>query len=146
MLKRKLPRNKPHANSEANYQHVFNQLKIPCWTSSFLLNLHLNLSKMICRKSRLTRSRAKLSGLIKNVEELASTFSAGRLLRDGLKVTLVGRPNVGKSSLFNGLLALDRAIVTDVPGTTRDSLSEMINLQGVPVLLTDTAGVRDFNG
>lgn len=87
--------------------------------------------------------KMKLSELIKKVESLASTFSAGRLLRDGLKVTLVGRPNVGKSSLFNSLLALDRAIVTNVPGTTRDSLSEMITLQGVPVLLTDTAGVRD---
>jgi tRNA modification GTPase len=87
--------------------------------------------------------KSRLSALITDVEDLASTFSAGRLLRDGLKVTLVGRPNVGKSSLFNSLLALDRAIVTDVPGTTRDSLSEMINLQGVPVLLTDTAGVRE---
>ena len=87
--------------------------------------------------------KAKLSGLLKEVEELASTFSTGKLLRDGLKVTLVGRPNVGKSSRFNSLLSMDRAIVTDVPGTTRDSLSEMINLQGVPVLLTDTAGVRD---
>jgi tRNA modification GTPase len=86
--------------------------------------------------------KAKLSALIESVEELASTFSTGRLLRDGLKVTLVGRPNVGKSSLFNGLLVLDRAIVTDIPGTTRDSLSEMINLQGVPILLTDTAGLR----
>lgn len=86
---------------------------------------------------------AKISSLLKNIEELASTFSAGRLLRDGLKVTLVGRPNVGKSSVFNKLLVLDRAIVTAIPGTTRDSLSEMINLQGVPVLLTDTAGVRD---
>jgi tRNA modification GTPase len=87
--------------------------------------------------------KLKLSGLIKKVEELASTFSAGKLLRDGLKVTLIGRPNVGKSSLFNSLLASDRAIVTAIPGTTRDSLSEMISLQGVPVLLTDTAGVRD---
>lgn len=86
--------------------------------------------------------KTRLSDLIQNVDALASTFSTGRLLRDGLKVTLAGRPNVGKSSVFNGLLALDRAIVTDVPGTTRDSLSEMISLQGVPVLLTDTAGVR----
>jgi tRNA modification GTPase len=63
-------------------------------------------------------------------------------LRDGLKVTLMGRPNVGKSSVFNSLLMSDRAIVTDIPGTTRDSLSEMLSLQGVPVLLTDTAGLR----
>jgi tRNA modification GTPase len=87
--------------------------------------------------------KIKLSGLIKNVEVLASTFNTGRLLRDGLKITLAGRPNVGKSSLFNGLLAHDRAIVTDIPGTTRDSLVEVVNIKGVPVLLTDTAGLRD---
>jgi tRNA modification GTPase len=86
--------------------------------------------------------KTKLSGLIRSVEELASTFSTGRLLKDGIRVTLVGRPNVGKSSVFNSLLSLDRAIVTDIPGTTRDSLSEVISLQGVPILLTDTAGVR----
>jgi tRNA modification GTPase len=86
--------------------------------------------------------KAKLSELIERVGELAATFRAGRLLRDGLKVTLAGRPNVGKSSLFNGLLASDRAIVTAIPGTTRDSLSEALSFNGVPVLLTDTAGVR----
>lgn len=86
--------------------------------------------------------KLKLAALITEIETLASTFRSGRLLRDGLKVTLVGRPNVGKSSVFNSLLAVDRAIVTDVPGTTRDSLSEVISLLGVPVLLTDTAGVR----
>jgi tRNA modification GTPase len=88
------------------------------------------------------RISQKLSDLINQLEKLAATFRAGRLLRDGLKVTLVGRPNVGKSSLFNSLLVADRAIVTSVPGTTRDTLSEVINIKGIPVLLTDTAGVR----
>jgi tRNA modification GTPase len=84
----------------------------------------------------------KLSALAQQVEDLARTFRAGRLLRDGLKVTLAGRPNVGKSSLFNSLLSSERAIVTEIPGTTRDSLSELVSFNGVPVLLTDTAGVR----
>lgn len=84
----------------------------------------------------------QLSSLIHSIEKLASTFRAGRLLRDGIKVTLGGRPNVGKSSIFNALLVAERAIVTDVPGTTRDSLSELLSIQGVPVLLTDTAGLR----
>ena len=86
---------------------------------------------------------AQLSALVERLEQLASTFRAGRLLKEGLRVALVGRPNVGKSSLFNSLLARDRALVTSFPGTTRDSLSELVNIDGVPVLLTDTAGVRD---
>ena len=90
----------------------------------------------------LDRLSANLSVLIKSLELLAATFREGHLLRDGLKVTLAGRPNVGKSSVFNSLLSMDRAIVTDIPGTTRDSLSEVVSLQGIPVLLTDTAGVR----
>lgn len=90
----------------------------------------------------LDRIAVKLSDLISRIQKLAATFRTGRLLRDGLKVTLVGRPNVGKSSVFNSLLVADRAIVTDVPGTTRDTLSEVLNIQGVPVTLTDTAGVR----
>lgn len=90
----------------------------------------------------LDRIALKLSDLISRIEKLAATFRNGRLLRDGLKVALVGRPNVGKSSVFNSLLVADRAIVTDVPGTTRDTLNEVLNIQGVPVTLTDTAGVR----
>jgi tRNA modification GTPase len=84
-----------------------------------------------------------LGDLIAQLEDLASTFRAGRLLKDGLKITFAGRPNVGKSSIFNSLLSSDRAIVTELPGTTRDSLSELISIEGIPVLLTDTAGVRE---
>jgi tRNA modification GTPase len=83
-----------------------------------------------------------LHQLLNSLTELAETFSRGRLLRDGLMVTLVGRPNVGKSSLFNALLGRPRAIVTAVPGTTRDTISEPLGLNGVPVWLIDTAGIR----
>jgi tRNA modification GTPase len=76
------------------------------------------------------------------LNQLASSFSSGHWLRDGIKVTIAGRPNVGKSSLFNSLLKHDRAIVTSIPGTTRDTLNETISIAGVPVCLTDTAGVR----
>jgi tRNA modification GTPase len=84
-----------------------------------------------------------LASVIKGVEKLSGSFSAGRLLQDGVRVTIAGRPNVGKSSLFNHLVQHERAIVTEIPGTTRDTLSEAIDLGGVPVILTDTAGVRE---
>lgn len=91
------------------------------------------------------RLGSQLRELANDLEALANTFRAGRLLKDGLKVALIGRPNAGKSSLFNRLLASERAIVTDIPGTTRDSLSEVLNIEGIPVLVTDTAGVRESN-
>jgi tRNA modification GTPase len=85
----------------------------------------------------------KLSEALVSISGLTETYRRGHLLQDGLRVAIVGRPNVGKSSLFNSLLRLDRAIVTDIAGTTRDSITEGVALQGVPVLLTDTAGIRE---
>ena len=77
------------------------------------------------------------------IEKLASSYRAGHLLQDGINVAIVGSPNVGKSSLFNKILERERAIVTDVPGTTRDTLCEPVDIGGVPVLITDTAGLRE---
>ncbi|MBC8167342.1 MAG: tRNA uridine-5-carboxymethylaminomethyl(34) synthesis GTPase MnmE [Bryobacteraceae bacterium] len=76
------------------------------------------------------------------VEKLARSFAYGRLVHDGFTLAIVGRPNVGKSSLFNRLLGHDRAIVTDVPGTTRDTISESASISGIPIRFIDTAGVR----
>ena len=84
-----------------------------------------------------------LRSAIDTLGRLLRTFSRGQLLRDGLPAVILGRPNAGKSSLLNALLGYDRAIVTDIPGTTRDTLSERATLGGVLLRLTDTAGLRD---
>lgn len=84
-----------------------------------------------------------LTMLKKHLVRLVESYRHGRILKNGLKVPIVGRPNVGKSSLFNALLDQNRTIVTATPGTTRDTVSEYINISGLPVELIDTAGIRD---
>jgi tRNA modification GTPase len=81
--------------------------------------------------------------VVDNLTRLIESFRYGKLVHDGLSLAIVGRPNVGKSSLFNALLESDRAIVTDIPGTTRDTVSEVAAIGGVPVRLVDTAGIRE---
>ena len=76
------------------------------------------------------------------LEQLAATFSYGKIVHEGLTLAIVGRPNVGKSSLFNRLVERERAIVTSTPGTTRDLVSETVAIGGIPVQLVDTAGIR----
>ncbi len=86
---------------------------------------------------------AKIDALRDKITIITGTYEWGRLFREGAKVCICGRPNVGKSSLFNALLGEERVIVTPIPGTTRDVIEESINLDGLPIVLWDTAGIRD---
>jgi tRNA modification GTPase len=85
---------------------------------------------------------AQIGGIVAPLEVLAGSFGYGRVVRDGFSLAIVGRPNAGKSSLFNRLVERERAIVTASPGTTRDLVTERVSLQGIPVELIDTAGLR----
>ena len=85
----------------------------------------------------------RLDRISADLEKLVEGYEYGRIVREGLTLAIVGRPNVGKSSLFNRLLNEERAIVTPIPGTTRDLVAETANLGGIPLRFVDTAGVRE---
>ena len=85
---------------------------------------------------------SNIQSLINKLDLLLSTADEGKIITEGLRGVIIGRPNVGKSSLFNALLREKRSIVTSIPGTTRDAIEEFINLKGIPLKLTDTAGIR----
>jgi tRNA modification GTPase len=87
--------------------------------------------------------RQQIQSVLASVDSLLATADQGRVLREGVRTVICGKPNVGKSSLLNRLLGFERAIVSDLPGTTRDTIEEIINLHGIPLRLVDTAGVRE---
>ena len=84
-----------------------------------------------------------LEDVEKDLKELENTFENGKVLREGIKVAIIGKPNAGKSSLLNAILDEERAIVTDFEGTTRDSIEEFVTIKGLPIKIIDTAGIRD---
>lgn len=85
----------------------------------------------------------ELIAVLEEMNTLLESAKRARLFREGIRIAVVGRPNVGKSSLMNALLGMERAIVTEIPGTTRDTIEETVSIEGFPVVLTDTAGIRE---
>ena len=77
------------------------------------------------------------------LESLSQSFDSGKIIKEGIKVALIGKPNAGKSSLLNAILKEERAIVTDVEGTTRDTIEESVSVEGIPIHIIDTAGIRN---
>ncbi|ACV65028.1 tRNA modification GTPase TrmE [Desulfofarcimen acetoxidans DSM 771] len=93
--------------------------------------------------STIEKIKAEIKDIIKEINKWIELARAGKIYREGLAVVIAGKPNVGKSSLLNALLKEKRAIVTEIPGTTRDAIEEYINIKGIPVKITDTAGLRE---
>ncbi len=89
------------------------------------------------------KTKKSIASIKEEIVKLLERSETGRIISEGLKVAIVGKPNVGKSSLMNHLLREARAIVTDIPGTTRDTIQENLSIQGIPLVLTDTAGIRE---
>lgn len=141
------------AKSDKSFDVALNQLegnfskeirKIRAELMNSLVNITVNIDYPDEDIEQLTFENlvSDLTSVRVKVEKMLQTSNTGRIMSEGLKVSIIGKPNVGKSSLMNALLKETRAIVTSVPGTTRDTIEEMLTIRGIPVKLTDTAGIR----
>ncbi len=108
-----------------------------------IVEISIDFTEEDIHTSPVSKLSDSIQHIITSIDEILSTYGEGKILREGLSVVITGKPNVGKSSLLNRLLNENRAIVTSVPGTTRDFIEEVINIKGIPVKFVDTAGIRN---
>lgn len=143
-----------NSKTEKETQASMNQLngflsekinKIRKKITDVMINIEVNIDYPEYDVEEVSENQAKsmLEDVKKDLEELEKTFYNGKIIKEGIKVAIIGKPNAGKSSLLNAILREERAIVTKYAGTTRDTIEEFMNIEGVPLKIVDTAGIRD---
>jgi len=128
---------------QGSLRNRIESLKVEMLEVCSLLEIDLDFSDEGISVVSTDEIRRRLDGCLSALNRLLSSYEAGKIIRDGVRVVLAGPPNVGKSSLFNALLKQDRSIVSELPGTTRDYIEEGISISGILFLLVDTAGARE---
>ncbi|MCP4583878.1 MAG: tRNA uridine-5-carboxymethylaminomethyl(34) synthesis GTPase MnmE [candidate division Zixibacteria bacterium] len=144
VIKARSSKSKQYAlhNLEGKLKHRLDKISARLIELITVLEAEIDFDDDEVTKLDLAAKQGKIDEISALLSRLISTYDIGRIAEGRAQVAIVGAPNVGKSSIFNRILQTNRAIVTDVPGTTRDYLSEYVNIGGYPVILTDTAGIR----
>ncbi|MCX5692901.1 MAG: tRNA uridine-5-carboxymethylaminomethyl(34) synthesis GTPase MnmE [Candidatus Omnitrophica bacterium] len=130
-------------NLEGLFSKKINEIRKKLIEIYVHMEASIDFSEDDLRGIKISRIFKKLNIIKNEIEKLVSNSNQGRILRQGIKTVICGSPNVGKSSLMNAILKESRSIVTHIPGTTRDTIEEIVNIRGIPVTLVDTAGITD---
>lgn len=132
-----------YSQLEGRLSKLVNEIRITLLTAMAHLEVCIDYPEEDIEEMTYSEMTHQFEAVAQSIEKLLKNSETGRILREGLSTVIVGKPNVGKSSLLNALLRESRAIVTEIPGTTRDIIEETLNIKGIPIKLVDTAGIRE---